>query len=119
MDLAEVIALFQFPLIQTETKEGWEQYANKSYGWLEEGLVVRQKEIEERIAKGDSSLADEQANLDWFSSYLGGSSQSGIPSIPSQIYQPIGEGIAPDDGPGPCKSCFIWCPNRKPIRSTQ
>jgi hypothetical protein len=107
MDLAEVVAMFMFPIVTNETREAWEEYALENQGWIHEGLEIRQEEIMARIEQaGAVGLEDEQANLASLESFLVGDPASGNstgPTIPAQIYQPIGAEVGPEDGPGPCK----------------
>lgn len=100
MDLAEVIAIFQFPLIANETRKEWESYALEHQGWLAEGIQQRQEEIIQRTQNGDSALENEKADLEFLNSFLQDTSNYGIPP---EIYQPIGTETGPEDGPGPCK----------------
>lgn len=106
MDLAEVVAIFQFPLITVHTREDYEAYALENQGWLQEGLEYRQEEIEQRVRDGESAIGDEADSLAFIQGFLGDVSAknaSATPSIPAQIYQPIGAEVGPEDGPGPCK----------------
>ena len=117
MDLADVIAIFQFPLITSDTRAGWESYAMDHFGWLQDGLQTRQEEIlfrqqQQQAVDGGSgntapSEADEVDEFAFIESYIGDGNST--PSIPSQIYQPMGAEVGPEDGPGPCKFCNLGC----------
>ena len=103
MDLAEVVAIFMFPIVTNTTREAWEEYAIENQGWIQEGLAIRQEEIlgriNDRVAVGQEN---EQADLASLEAFLG-DENAGNNTIPAQIYQPIGADVGPEDGPGPCK----------------
>ncbi|CAB9521724.1 Receptor-type guanylate cyclase gcy [Seminavis robusta] len=115
MDLAEVVAIFMFPIITNQTRGAWEEYALENQGWLEAGLLIRQEEILERIDDGAGALQEEEADLAFLGSYLSDSSagdtgNSSGPSIPAEIYQPLGAEVGPEDGPGPYFPVWQWAP---------
>eukprot|EP00977_Amphora_coffeiformis_P020451 scaffold8271_cov171-Amphora_coffeaeformis.AAC.8 len=105
IELAQVLSIMTFPIVQTEQRQAWEAYSVEHYGWMAEGMALQPNVDLDGEAEGVAQLNSQNPIAIGRDPYTDPVITPLIFSVQSGTNQ-----AAPESGPGPYAPIWSMAP---------